>query len=289
MILMTYLVNALYSMVCGHDIVQRYQSSKRLSETKKAIYLNSCMFIITFFMFYGLGTLIFQLLTSPYSVGVASGFGVPEFGNNVFIPLAAGTDPSTLNMSEIGYSNPTGIISNFTNFIGVNNQFIEPINIGSQSFGLIKTTAIVPYFIVTALPIGVSGIVIAGIMAVAQGTNSSGMTSGSEVFIKDILLTYKPNLSQKQEVFIGKIVIVVMGTLGYGVSVLLIAGGITQVYLFFNSLQGIFGAPVLAAFLMGMFGTYVKKNAMTFGLYLGHAFAITIFILADNNVAALAG
>ena len=289
MILMTYLVNALYSMVCGHDIVQRYQSSKRLSETKKAIYLNSCMFIITFFMFYGLGTLIFQLLTSPYSVGVASGFGVPEFGNNVFIPLAAGTDPSTLNMSEIGYSNPTGIISNFTNFIGVKNQFIQPINIGSQSFGLIKTTAIVPYFIVTALPIGVSGIVIAGIMAVAQGTNSSGMTSGSEVFIKDILLTYKPNLSQKQEVFIGKIVIVVMGTLGYGVSVLLIAGGITQVYLFFNSLQGIFGAPVLAAFLMGMFGTYVKKNAMTFGLYLGHAFAITIFILADNNVAALAG
>lgn len=294
MILMTYLVNVLYSMVCGHDIVQRYQSSKRLSETKKALYLNSCMFIITFFMFYGLGTLIFQLLTSPYSVGAASGFGVPKFGTvngNGFIAMAAGTDPSTLNMSEIGYSNPTGIISNFTNFIGVKNQFIEPSGImyGNQNLGLIKTTAIVPYFIVTALPIGVSGIVIAGIMAVAQGTNSSGMTSGSEVFIRDILLVHKPGLTQKQQVFIGKVVIVVMGTLGYGVSVLLIAGGITQVYLFFNSLQGIFGAPVLAAFLMGMFGTYVKKNAMTFGLYFGHAFAIAIFILADNNVAALAG
>ena len=285
-ILMTYLVSVLYSLVCGHDIVQRYQSSKRLSETKKAIYLNSIMYLITFFMFYGFGTILYQLFTTQYSIGADSGFGVAQFGNGT-IPIAADSPITSMNLNPLGYTAPTGIISNFTNFQGINNQFISQIDINGTSYGVISTTAIVPYFLVTGLPIGISGLVIAAIMAAAQGTNGSGMVSGSEVFVRDIILPYKPNLSEKKQVIIGKIVSLSMGVVGYAVTAGLIAGAVNQVYLFFNSLQGIFGAPVLAAFLLGMFGTYVKKNAMTFGLYLGHIFAIVIFFLADNNIAAL--
>lgn len=291
-ILMTYFVSVLYSVVCGHDLVQRYQSAKRLSDTKKALYLNACMFFTTFFMFYGLGTILYQLFTTSYSIGAASGFGIAQFGKGTGLIATTGTGVSAiadLNLNALGYSSPTGIISNYTNFQGVNNQFVSQITIDGTSYGLISTSAIVPYFLVTGLPIGVSGIVIASIMAAAQGTNGSGMVSGSEVFVRDLILPYKPNLSEKKQVVIGKVVSLGMGVVGYAVTAGLISGGVTQVFLFFNSLQGIFGAPVLAAFLMGMFGTYIKRNAMTVAIYTGHAFAIIMFLLGDSNIAYLTG
>ncbi|MDE5952757.1 MAG: hypothetical protein K2G48_01390, partial [Malacoplasma sp.] len=308
LILMTYLVSVLYSMVCGHDIVQRYQSSKRLSETKKAIYLNSCMFLLSFFLFYGFGTIIYQIFTSPYSLGSDSGFGVAYFPDANNMPILPNTAEGVaqLPFTKDGWTSPQGIISNFDNFEGVNNEFINQIKIklidnkgnplidehGQEivnSYGLIKTTATVPYFMVTTLPIGVSGIVIAAVMAAAQGTNGAGMTSGAEVFVKDILLPHKPNLSEKSQVVWGKIVSLSMGIVGYGFTAILIAGQVNQVYIFFNSLQGSFGAPVLAAFLMGMFGTYIKKNSMTWALYLGHVFAIVIFIFGDGTIAKWIG
>lgn len=291
LILMTYLVSVLYSMVCGHDIVQRYQSSKRLSETKKAIYLNSCMFLLSFFLFYGFGTIIYQIFTSPYSLGSASGFGVAYFPDANGVPIVPDVSQGVaqLPFKTDGWTSPQGIISNFDNFKDVKNEFVDQIIINGQSYGLIKTTATVPYFMVTTLPIGVSGIVIAAVMAAAQGTNGAGMTSGAEVFVKDILLPHKPNLSEKQQVVWGKIVSLSMGIVGYGFTAILIAGQVNQVYIFFNSLQGSFGAPVLAAFLMGMFGTYIKKNSMTWALYLGHVFAIVIFIFGDSTIAKWIG
>ena len=295
LILMTYLVSVLYSVVCGHDIVQRYQSSKRLSETKKAIYLNSCMFLLSFFLFYGFGTILYQIFTSPYSLGESSGFGVAYFPTQSGGPPIAPDPNSWLEqfkqgttsgvVAPDGWISPKGIISNFTNFQGINNEFVSQIKVGDNSYGLISTTAVVPYFMVTTLPIGVSGIVIAAVMAAAQGTNGAGMTSGSEVFVKDILLPYKPHLSEKKQVVIGKIVSLTMGVVGYGFTVILIAGKVNQVYIFFNSLQGSFGAPVLAAFLLGMFGTYIKKRSMTWALYLGHVFAIVIFVFGDSTIA----
>lgn len=293
-ILMTYFISVLYSIVCGHDLVQRYQSAKRLSDTKKALYLNAAMFFTTFFMFYGLGTIFYQLFTTSYSIGGDSGFGIAQFGSLGDNGYLGNVTPGAgaigqLNLNALGYSSPTGIISNYTNFQGVNNQFVKQVVINGTSYGLISTTATVPYFLVTALPIGVSGIVIASIMAAAQGTNGSGMVSGSEVFVRDLILPYKPNLSEKKQVIIGKVVSLGMGVVGYAVTAGLISGGVTQVFLFFNSLQGIFGAPVLAAFLLGMFGTYVKRNAMTFATYTGHCVAIAMFLLGDNNIAYLAG
>ncbi|MDE5841661.1 MAG: hypothetical protein K2H11_01645 [Malacoplasma sp.] len=291
LILMTYLVSVLYSMVCGHDIVQRYQSSKRLSETKKAIYLNSCMFLLSFFLFYGFGTIIYQIFTSPYSLGSASGFGVAYFPDANGVPIVPDVSQGVaqLPFKTDGWTSPQGIISNFDNFKDIKNEFVDQIMINGESYGLIKTTATVPYFMVTTLPIGVSGIVIAAVMAAAQGTNGAGMTSGAEVFVKDILLPHKPNLSEKQQVVWGKIVSLSMGIVGYGFTAILIAGQVNQVYIFFNSLQGSFGAPVLAAFLMGMFGTYIKKNSMTWALYLGHVFAIVIFIFGDSTIAKWIG
>lgn len=332
-ILMSNLVAVLYSLVCGHDIVQRYQSSKRLSETKKGIYLMASLYILTFFMFYGFGTILYQLWTSPFAfdgTNVAGGLNtVAYFGkedaitatmdqttfNNLIGSSAWGKgtealttaasattpqDPTTggvMNMTDGGYSSATGLISSWSNFgaAGTGNAFVKPFTVtgtnggGNQQYAYIGTTAIVPYFIMTSMPIGISGVIIASVMAAAQGTNAAGMTSGGEVLVRDMILPHHPELSEKAQIFWGKMCSVLMAVVGYAVTAGLIASNLKQVWLFFNAFQGAFGAPVFAAFMLGMFGAYVKKNAMTFGLYSGHAVAIVLFFLGDANIAQIAG
>ena len=58
----------------------------------------------------------------------------------------------------------------------------------------VNGNAILPYFVVNALPVGISGLVIAAIFAAAQSTVSSSLNSVSTCMTADILEYFKPDM-----------------------------------------------------------------------------------------------
>ena len=73
---------------------------------------------------------------------------------------------------------------------------------------------IFPHFINHGLPVGVSGIVIAAIFAVAQSSLDSGINATTSVIMIDLVRQYRRTpLSEKQDLRLAKILTIVIGTI----------------------------------------------------------------------------
>lgn len=106
---------------------------------------------------------------------------------------------------------------------------------------------IFPYFIVSALPAGISGLLIAAIFAAAMSSMDSGINSMATVVVNDFTGT------GSRPVHRARIVTAALGVLATGLSVMLFfvgkAEGIIET---FATFMGLFSAPVLALFLLGL-------------------------------------
>lgn len=157
------------------------------------------------------------------------------------------------------------------------------------SAGVVSNSNLVPYFIVAVLPVGVSGLIIAGILAASQSAMGSCFNAASRCFVNDILKVYYPNLTDKQELIIGKIGTAVVGCFAFLVTMILIATNQDNIFLFFNSVIGLFGAGMLATFFMGMFGNYVRNRAAIIAIWVSMVASIVVFLLGYAGFMNLFG
>ncbi|WP_108649052.1 sodium:solute symporter [Dongshaea marina] len=151
----------------------------------------------------------------------------------------------------------------------------------------LNSDSIFPYFIVNSLPNGVSGIIIAAIFAASQSTISSSLNSISACFTTDLMKRFHPEGSERHYVLLARVVIILVGLLGIGISLYMIATDQSGILMVFQSVLGLFGGPIAGAFLLGIFskrgnakgcltGTllsviilyFVKMSSLTF-LYYG--------------------
>jgi SSS family transporter len=135
--------------------------------------------------------------------------------------------------------------------------------------------AILPHYIVTSLPNGISGLVITGIFAAAMSSMDSGLNSVSTVVINDFIEPVCPGmLSESQKIRSGRYI-----TLGLGVCATVMAfyasriGHIVEVW---SDFMGLFAAPVLAMFLLGLL---VRKAVFTDWLAGAAASLILVLLL----------
>ena len=109
---------------------------------------------------------------------------------------------------------------------------------------------IFPYFIVSTLPSGISGLLIAAIFAAAMSSMDSGINSMATVVVNDFIG------EGLRPVHRARIVTALLGVLATGLSILLFfvgkAEGIIET---FATFLGLFSAPVLALFLLGLLTT----------------------------------
>lgn len=57
-------VETIFSYTASQDIVQRYKTSKFISGTNKTIYINIILTIITIFVFFGVGSMLYSYYKS---------------------------------------------------------------------------------------------------------------------------------------------------------------------------------------------------------------------------------
>ena len=110
---------------------------------------------------------------------------------------------------------------------------------------------VLPHFMVTKVPQGLLGLIIAAILSAAMSTISSGMNSSATVFLKDIYQRFiDPDVSPKKQLRVLYIATATVGVLAIGTGILMI--GVKSILDLWWQLAGIFAGGMLGLFLLGM-------------------------------------
>jgi SSS family solute:Na+ symporter len=115
---------------------------------------------------------------------------------------------------------------------------------------------VLPYFMVTKVPAGLLGLIVAAILSAAMSTISSGMNSSATVFLKDIYQRYiNKNVTPKEEMRVLYLATGAMGVFAIATGILMI--GVKSILDIWWQLAGIFAGGMLGLFLLGM----ISKSA----------------------------
>lgn len=140
----------------------------------------------------------------------------------------------------------------------------------------LKPDQALPYYIVHRFPDGVSGLLITAVFAAAMSSVDSGINSVSSALINDFIRPARPGLSEKAGLRLARALTLALGIFATAMAFWATRiGGIVRAFL---TIMGLFAAPVLALFLLGM----LNRNARFFAWAIGAAAAFALTLAARH-------
>jgi SSS family solute:Na+ symporter len=130
-----------------------------------------------------------------------------------------------------------------------------------------KPDAVFPFFILTELPVGVTGLIISALTAAAISSLDSDINCLSAVGVQDFYARFKKNATDKQKLRFGKYMVVAAGLgalIVASIYVKIEGEGILGIIF---TLYAIFSGGIAGMFLLGL----ISKRANKQGLYIGIA------------------
>ncbi len=129
------------------------------------------------------------------------------------------------------------------------------------------------------LPVGVKGLVIAGLFAAIMSSLAACFNSCGTIFTMDLYKPSRPNASERELVFVGRIVTVVMVVIGIlWVPMMVYLGG-GQLYQYLQKIQAYISPPIAAVFLLGLFWKRLNGAGALASLYAGLILGSLRFVL----------
>ncbi len=142
-----------------------------------------------------------------------------------------------------------------------------------------------PLLVAHVLPPYVRGIVVAGLLSALMSSLSSVFNACSTLFTMDIYQKIKPDASQHQLVWMGRVVTGIMVLVG--ILWIPIIQGAKGLYYYLQSVQGYLAPPIFAVFFLGVF--FKRLNAKGCLAALIGGFALGVFRLGLDTVKTVAG
>ena len=124
-----------------------------------------------------------------------------------------------------------------------------------------KTDAIFPLFIARELPVGIAGLVVAGIFAAAQSTISTSMNSTATALVTDFVRPYQRAGAKRNYLLLGRVLTVAMGILGTWLAITFATSDIKSLWDQFMKILGLFGGAMCGLFCLGIFTTRTNGPA----------------------------
>jgi SSS family solute:Na+ symporter len=140
-----------------------------------------------------------------------------------------------------------------------------------------------PMLVAQVLPIGVRGIVVAGLLAALMSSLAGAFNVSSALFTMDFYTKLRPQASQQQLVWIGRIATGVMVLIGLA-WIPVIQGG-KGLYDYLQGIQSYLAPPIFVVFFLGVFVKRLNAQGALWALVAG--FALGLFRLAVDTPVKL--
>ncbi|YCM44409.1 sodium/solute symporter [Verrucomicrobiaceae bacterium 227] len=148
--------------------------------------------------------------------------------------------------------------------------------------------SVLPFFIMQNLPMGVAGLLIAGVFAAAQSTISSSLNSVATAFVTDVYgRLLRPGSSDQERLSVAKKVVLVMGVTGMGVACYLAVIKTDEVFMLFNRFIGFALGPLGGLFALGIFSRRPNGTAGLLALVSGVVSVVAVYFLNEAGVIDL--
>lgn len=141
---------------------------------------------------------------------------------------------------------------------------------------LLTVDATFPLFIAAELPVGITGLIIAGIFAAAMSTLSSIINSVATMASVDFYERLARNPTPRKSVLFAEVVTVLAGLVGIGAALVLAQFDIRSLFDVSIQLAGLLGGGFAGAYTLGMF----TRRANSPGVAIGIGSAIVLTTLA---------
>lgn len=140
---------------------------------------------------------------------------------------------------------------------------------------------VLPYYIMHALPEGISGLLITAIFAAAMSSMDSGINSVATVLINDCVRPLRSEArSEQHDVRLARLLTLVLGV--FATVVAFYVSGIEQILKASSAFLGLFGGPILALFLLGMLTRRANFHGWLVGVFV--AVPTTLWLQLSTNL-----
>ena len=139
--------------------------------------------------------------------------------------------------------------------------------------------SVFPQFIVSQMPVGFAGLLIAAIFAAAMSTLSSNINSVSAVVTSDFYKTLWPKTSLKSNMRVARWTGIIVGAFGIGMALILATWDIASLWDQFNTFLGLLTSGLGAIFFLGIFFPRVGSTSAFIGLITG----IVVLVIVQSN------
>jgi SSS family solute:Na+ symporter len=205
------------------NYIQRYHAATSTKQAAKSVWLCVGIYVPASFLFFVIGSCLYAYYSQH-----------PDLILSLKHQVAIERLPATASANEVNV-----FISKLT-----------PADYGDK---------IMPHFMVTKIPAGLVGIIVAAILSAAMSTISSGMNSSATVFTIDIYKRYfKPEISDKNTLNALHIGTVIFGFTGMAAGIAMI--GVKSILDLWWQLSGIFAAGMLGLFLLGIISRQTRNH-----------------------------
>lgn len=147
-----------------------------------------------------------------------------------------------------------------------------------------KGDAIFPFFMMSQMPAGVAGLLIAAIFAATMSTISSNINSVSTAFSVDFYKRFRPATTDRSMLRVARNTCVVSGILGVAIALLMASWDILSLLDYFNTILGLLTGGLGGLFFMGVFLKRIKGRAALIGFVCGTAFVFWLQFCTDANL-----
>ncbi len=148
---------------------------------------------------------------------------------------------------------------------------------------LITTDQIFPLFIAREIPIGLAGLIVAGVFAAAQSTVSTSMNSSATTIIVDFLRPLNFCATERGYLQAARVCTFVVGTIGTLLGLLFVNPDIRSLFDAFIMILGIFMGILGGLFLLGAFTRRTNQTGALAGALIGAATMLALWKFTKVN------
>lgn len=148
-------------------------------------------------------------------------------------------------------------------------------------FSMPTADSIFPFYIMTRLPVGIAGVLIAAIFAASMSTISANINSISTAWIVDIRPRFKwCKQDDRSKLRAARSTSVVVGILGCLLAILMAIWNVLSLFDWFNMVLGLLTGGLCALFVMGIFIERIDGKSALIGFLTG---SVAIFFISANT------